>query len=113
MSLPPHVENAAVVLDEVQLACVPVPKAGGTALEPVARAVRHRGARSRLLGTTHCRDARDREVFGYELVPRGLGEPDARWVADVEARIPVIQAVIERNERIGDLKRLISRRRVS
>jgi hypothetical protein len=52
-------------------------------------------------------------VFGYELVPRGLGEPDAGRVADVEVRIPVIQAVIERNERIGDLKRLISRRRVS
>jgi len=54
---------------------------------------------------------RDREAFGYGLVPRASGEPDPSWVTDVESRIPAIHAVIERNERIGDLKELLTRSR--
>ena len=57
--------------------------------------------------------ARDREVFGYEPPARVVGDPNDAWVAEVEGRIPAIRAVIERNERIGDLKSLVTRRRAS
>ena len=57
--------------------------------------------------------ARDRDAFGYEPPPRADGDPDAAWVAEVDARIPAIHAVIERNERIGDLKQLVTRSRAS
>jgi hypothetical protein len=51
--------------------------------------------------------ARDREAFGYAMPERGTGEPAGEWLEQVDARIPGIRAVIERNERIGDLKRLL------
>ena len=57
--------------------------------------------------------ASDKGAFGYEHVPRATAEPDASWVAEVEGRIPAILAVIERNERIGDLKQLVRRSRAS
>ena len=56
---------------------------------------------------------RDRDAFEYQLPPRTGGDPAAAWVAEVEARIPAIHAVIERNERIGDLKQLVTRSRAS
>lgn len=57
----------------------------------------------------------DRDAFGYERpAPAGDG-PGAAWHAAVEASLTAIRAVIERNERIGDLRRLlddsVSRRR--
>ena len=101
------------------------------ALDPVTAHLRHRGRELRvgrenpslaafvpelLDGDAweRCMEmtARDREVFGYEATPRATGDPDQAWVAGVEAIIPAIHAVIERNERIGDLKRLITRSRV-
>jgi hypothetical protein len=57
--------------------------------------------------------ARDRDAFGYRMPEPGDGEPGTDWVADVEARLPGIHAVIERNERIGDLKRVLASRRAS
>jgi hypothetical protein len=56
---------------------------------------------------------RDRDAFGYELVPRTSGEPDGSWVADLESRIWAIQAIIERNERIEDLTQLVTRSHAS
>jgi hypothetical protein len=53
--------------------------------------------------------ARDRETLGYEPVSRATGDPNSRWITEVEASIPAIRAVIERNERIGDLKQLVTR----
>jgi Sulfotransferase family len=53
--------------------------------------------------------ARDREAFGYEGVPHAGDEPPSEWISDVEASLPAIRAVIERNERIGDLKLLVRR----
>ena len=47
---------------------------------------------------------RDREAFGYDLQPRPRGDVDERWIRDAELQLPAIQAVVERNERIGDLK---------
>jgi hypothetical protein len=55
----------------------------------------------------------DREAFGYEPPPRVESDPGARWQSRLEAMLPAIRAVIERNERIGDLKRLLTRSRVS
>lgn len=53
--------------------------------------------------------ARDRDAFGY-VVPEGTADPPLDvWAAKAEARLPGIQAVIERNERIGDLKELVAR----
>jgi hypothetical protein len=57
--------------------------------------------------------ARDRDVFGYEMPERTTGEPYEEWVAEIEARLPGINAVIERNERIGDLKHLLPSTRAS
>jgi hypothetical protein len=47
---------------------------------------------------------RDREAFGYDLQPRPRGDVDERWIGDAELQLPALQAVVERNERIGDLK---------
>ena len=57
--------------------------------------------------------AHDREALGYDPVEYVGGEPPADWLTNVEATIPAIRAVIERNERIGDLKRLVTRSRAS
>ncbi len=57
--------------------------------------------------------ARDRMAFGYEMPERGTGSPSGEWLAGVELRLPGIHAVVERNERIGDLKRLLPRKRAS
>jgi hypothetical protein len=51
--------------------------------------------------------ASDRSEFGYEpLEPTG-DAPDARWFAAVDAALPALRAVIERNQRIGDLAALL------
>ncbi len=56
--------------------------------------------------------ARDRQAFGYEpAAPVGAG--DREWHDAVEAALPAIQAVIERNERIGDLRSLLRSSRSS
>lgn len=57
--------------------------------------------------------AGDREAFEYEAVPNRGQTVDAGWRADVEARLPAIHAVVERNERIGDLMRLATNSRAS
>jgi hypothetical protein len=51
--------------------------------------------------------ARDRAAFGYERPPAGP-QLDPVWHAAVEAAIPAIRAVAERNERIADLRRLVA-----
>ena len=48
--------------------------------------------------------ARDREAFGYGLASAAEDGPDGRWHAVVEANLPAIQAIAERNERIADLR---------
>lgn len=53
--------------------------------------------------------ARDREAFGYAMPERGRGEPADDWLEEVDLRLPGIHAVVERNERIGDFKRLLAR----
>ena len=57
--------------------------------------------------------ARDRETFGYTMPERAAGDPADEWLEEVDMRLPGIHAVIERNERIGDLKRLLGRTRAS
>jgi hypothetical protein len=47
--------------------------------------------------------ASDRSEFGYQPLEPSGDTPDARWFAAVEAALPAVQAVIERNRRIGDL----------
>ena len=46
------------------------------------------------------------EVFGYEPAQEA-GPPDAAWHTAVNATIPAIHAVIERHERIADLRRMV------
>jgi hypothetical protein len=55
----------------------------------------------------------DRLAFGYDPVARGNREPDEAWRTGVEARLPALRALIERNERVGDLVRLATRSRAS
>jgi sulfotransferase famil protein len=55
---------------------------------------------------------RDRAAFGYPELSAGDGL-DAEWLAGVEAALPAIRAVADRNERIGDLRALLRRSRVS
>lgn len=57
--------------------------------------------------------ARDREAFGYAMPERGSGTPADEWLEEVDLRLPGVQAVIERNERIGDFKRLLASTRAS
>jgi Sulfotransferase family len=47
------------------------------------------------------------EAFGYEPPAGDPEPPDDAWHATVEAAIPGIQAVIERHERIADLRSLV------
>jgi Sulfotransferase family len=56
--------------------------------------------------------ARDREAFGYPETSAG-DVLDAGWVAAVEAALPAVRAVAERNERVGDLRALLRRSRAS
>jgi hypothetical protein len=56
---------------------------------------------------------RDRETFGYEPPPRVDADPAAAWRERLESMLPALRAVIRRNERIGDLKRLLTRSRAS
>jgi hypothetical protein len=51
--------------------------------------------------------ATDRDVLGYEMPELGGADRDREWSATVEARLPGIHAIIERNERIGDMKQLL------
>ena len=51
--------------------------------------------------------APDREAFAYERLTAATEEPPAEWRATVAASLGAIRAVIERNERIGDLRRLL------
>jgi len=51
---------------------------------------------------------KDREAFGYEILSNGAEEPSDAWQAAVEAAIPAIQALIERNERIADLRGMLT-----
>jgi hypothetical protein len=55
---------------------------------------------------------RDRAVFGYPEIAAGDGV-DADWLSGVEAALPAVSAVAERNERIGDLRALLRRSRAS
>lgn len=55
--------------------------------------------------------ARDREAFDYEAVPIRATALDKTWRANVEASLPAIRAVVERNERIGDVTGLATRSR--
>jgi hypothetical protein len=56
---------------------------------------------------------RDREALGYEL-PKPSGETPPRvWVEAVEACLPAVHAVAERNQRIGDLRTAFRSRRAS
>jgi Sulfotransferase family len=57
--------------------------------------------------------ARDRTGLGYPSVPAGDGGLDREWVAAVTASLPAVNAVAERNERIGDLRELLRRSRAS
>jgi sulfotransferase famil protein len=50
--------------------------------------------------------ARDRATFGYEAPSAVADRPDKAWHAAVDAAVPAIRAVIERNERIADLRRM-------
>jgi hypothetical protein len=54
--------------------------------------------------------ARDYEAFGYEPLSTAVDAPDDTWYATVDANIAAIQAVIERNERIADLWRMLEDR---
>ena len=56
--------------------------------------------------------SRDRRAFGYPELPAGDGL-DADWLAGVEAALPAVRAVAERNERIGDLRALLRGSRAS
>ena len=51
--------------------------------------------------------AGDCDAFGYAVPEGTAGSPLDVWVAKAEERLPGIQAAIERNERIGDLKELL------
>ena len=55
--------------------------------------------------------ARDREAFGYEAVPIHATALDETWRANVEAALPAIRAVVERNERLGDVMGLVTNSR--
>jgi hypothetical protein len=56
---------------------------------------------------------RDREAFEYQpLAAAEEEEPDDAWLGMVEATIPAIQAVIERNERIADMRHMLDARPV-
>ena len=57
--------------------------------------------------------AQDREAFGYPMPERSSGIPTGEWLERVELRLPAIRAVAERNERIGDFKRLLASTRAS
>ncbi len=50
-----------------------------------------------------------REAFGYETPAGDPEPPDDAWHATVEAAVPGIHAVIERHERIADLRSLVRR----
>lgn len=50
--------------------------------------------------------ARDRESFGYEW-PESAEGPSQDWSARVDASLPAVEAIIERNARIGDLRRML------
>jgi Sulfotransferase family len=56
--------------------------------------------------------ARDRTALGYPSVAEG-DALDREWVAAVTAALPAVNAVAERNERIGDLRELLTRSRAS
>lgn len=47
----------------------------------------------------------DCEAFGYEPLPYAGGQPSEEWFARVDAAVPALRAVIERNERILDVWR--------
>lgn len=56
--------------------------------------------------------AQDAAAFGYAPVP-GERALDPGWLEAVERLLPAIHAVVERNERIGDLSDLLTRSRES
>jgi Sulfotransferase family len=51
--------------------------------------------------------AKDREAFAYEALVDAPRACDPAWVAAVEGALPAIRAVIARNERITDLRRML------
>jgi hypothetical protein len=51
--------------------------------------------------------ARDREAFEYEPLAAPEEEPNDDWLGVVDETIPAIQTVIERNERIADMWRML------
>jgi hypothetical protein len=50
---------------------------------------------------------RDRELFEYEPLGAAEEEPSDAWLGMVEGTIPAIRAVVERNERISDMRRML------
>ena len=52
--------------------------------------------------------APDREAFGYPPLDDAFDDPPGEWFVTVDASIAALQAVIERNERIGDQHRLLA-----
>jgi len=48
----------------------------------------------------------DREAFGYAAPAPAADGPREQWRAAVEASLPAVRAVIDRHERIADLRRL-------
>ncbi len=56
--------------------------------------------------------AHDALTFGYPTL-RAAPPVDQRWIADVGLLLPAVRAVVERNQRIGDLSALLRRSRAS
>jgi hypothetical protein len=50
----------------------------------------------------------DRSAFAYEPLDPSGDEPDAAWLAAVDAAMPALHAVVDRNQRIGDLAGLLA-----
>ncbi len=53
--------------------------------------------------------AADRQAFAYERLAAATEQPPPAWLASVESSLGAIRGVIERNERVGDLRELLGR----
>ena len=98
-----RLDDTFAVLSERLGAAVLAPACENTALLPFSPQLFDEAA----LATSDPLTAADREAFAYERLTPSHGEPSAAWLATVEASLGAIQGVIDRNERIGDLLRLL------